>query len=148
MFYCICKQKKKKKKIVVEGFFDDGINNKIIDKKFAINNKGKNILDFQKLAQKYDLCNEKKNFIAMNYIIKNTKLIEKNSFSIEKVKNDENSTFKNKFDKIPKSKSFNKIKGIFKLKGILKSVKSYKNITTNKKNVQFGTVKIKKYLNK
>ena len=51
-------------------------------------------------------------------------------------------------NKMSRSKSFMRLKGLPKNKGILKPSKSYINLRCDDRKIQFGQAKIKKYQNK
>ena len=143
---------------VIEGNFYDSKSNKLIDKYFEINNKGKNIINIPKIFQNNELISEKHDKIINRYLkIRRSKkrmTIDEYEDSKKKSKDDYNLKNNSKTKKLTKlrgvsrSKSFIKIKGEVITKSILKPSRSYVNLKNAEKKIQFGKAKIRKYKNK
>lgn len=142
---------------IVEGFFYNENNNKLIDPFYEINKKGENIINFYKIFKNSDSAKEKNSRIMNRYIklhrpVKreriddyeerkkkahdNHNLNRSNSFCSKKLEQ--------KDGKMSRSKSFMKLK-TQKTKGILKPSKSYMNLRCEEKKIHFGNARIKKY---
>ncbi len=132
----------------------------MLDPLYEQNQKGENIINFQKIFEKIDSLDEKKDIIINRYMklhrsLRRRERIDDYEERKRKALDDDNplsnsQTFKiRKFDdkvkKISRSKSFMKLKG--SMKSILKPSKSYINLRCEDKKIHFGVAKIKKYHN-
>ena len=143
---------------IIEGNFYNSKSIKLIDKFFEINNKNENIINIPKLFQKAEIASEKNDRIINRYLkLHNSKkrmTIDEYEDSKKKSKDDYNLKNNSKSQKLAKlrdlsrSKSFVKIKGENKTKSILKPSRSYVNLKSAEKKIQFGKAKIRKYKNK
>ena len=144
---------------IIEGNFYGSNNNKLIDKSFDINTKGENIINLPNIFKKADMINDKNDRIINRYIklhkpskrimIDDYELIKKQSKDdYNLIKNSNSKSQKlGKIGKITRSSSYLRIKGECKTKSILKPSRSYMNLKSCDKKIQFGKAKIKKYKN-
>ena len=156
IFYISRKEKNISKK-KIEGFFYNEKYNKLKDDMYEQNQKGENVLNFPKILKKNDENNENYDKIINEYI-KDHRQVKKKRDNLEeyeerkkKALDDDiilnNKKFSEKLNKMSRSKSFMRLKGIMKCKGILKPSKSYINLKSDDKKIQFGKAKIKGYHN-
>ena len=156
--YFINRKEKNFSKKTVEGFFYNEKYNKLTDTLYEKNEKGENIIRFPKILKKTDSNSEKYDKIINEYIkahrpVKNKR---ENLIDYEEKKKkalDDDMILSNKqcgisLNKMSRSKSFMRLKGVPKNKGILKPSKSYINLRCDDKKIQFGKAKIKGYQNK
>ena len=143
----------------IQGNFYNSKSEKLIDKQYEINNKGENVINLSKIFKKAETINERHDRIINRYIKlhRPVKRITVDEFEENKKKSKDDSLLKNNNSKSQKlkilrntsrSKSFLRIKGEPKRKSILKPSRSYINLKTDEKKIQFGKAKIKKYKNK
>ena len=154
IFYINRRDKNFSKKKVA-GFFYNEKYEKLTDDMYEKNEKGENILNFPKILKKTDLNSEKYDKIINEYIKAHRPVIRKRENIIDyeekkkKALDDDmvmnNKKFGEKLNKMSRSKSFMRLKGIMKNKGILKPSKSYINLKCDDKKIQFGKAKIKGY---
>ena len=120
------------------------------------NEKGQNIINFPSILKKNDSNSEMYDKIINEYIRDHrpVKVKRENIFEYEKrkkkVQDDSilgNKKFKNKL-KMKKSKSLMDLKTLANKKGILKPTKSFINLRSADKKIQFGKANIKGYHNK
>lgn len=151
--YYISRKEKILSKKIIEGFFYNEKYNKLVDDMYEKNSKGENIINFPKILERNDLNIEKYDKIINEYIkahrpVKNKRV---NIIDYEEKKKkvlDDDILMSNKrlikLNKMNRSKSMMRLKEI-KNKGILKPSKSYINLRTDDKKIQFGQAKIKGY---
>lgn len=141
-------------KTKVEGYFYNEKYKKLTDDMYEKNKKGENIINFPKIIKKNDKNIEKYDKIINEYMKEHryAKRKRENILDYEERKrkalDDEMLLRHKKFEKLNKtgrSKSFMRLKGVMKNKGILKPSKSFINLRTDDKRIQFGMAKIKKY---
>ena len=141
-------------KTKVEGYFYNEKYKKLTDDMYEKNKKGENIINFPKIIKKNDENIEKYDKIINEYMKDHryAKRKRENILDYEERKrkalDDEMLQRHKKFEKLNKtgrSKSFMRLKGVMKNKGILKPSKSYINLRSDDKRIQFGMAKIKKY---
>ena len=143
----------------IQGNFYNSKSEKLIDKQYEINNKGENVINLSKIFKKAETINERHDRIINRYIKlhRPVKRITVDEFEENKKKSKDDSLLKNNNSKSQKlkilrntcrSKSFLRIKGEPKRKSILKPSRSYINLKSDEKKIQFGKAKIKKYKNK
>ena len=139
----------------VEGLFYNEKYESLTDDIYEKNENGENILNFKKIIKQTDLNSEKYDKIINEYIKAHRPVIRKrvNIIDYEEKKKkslDDDMIMNNKkcgekLNKMSRSKSFMRLKGIMKNKGILKPSKSYINLRCDDKKIQFGKAKIKGY---
>ena len=139
----------------VSGFFYNEKYKKLVDDLYEKNEKGENIINFPEILKKTDINSEKYDKIINEYIKAHRPVKRKRENIIEyeerkkKALDDDMLLNKEKFEekivKMKRSRSFIKLKGVMKNKGILKPSKSYINLKSVDKKIQFGKAKIKKY---
>ena len=159
-FILFVNKREKKNNKILEGCFYNENYNIMLDPLYEQNQKGENIINFQKIFEKIDSLDEKKDIIINRYMklhrsLRRRERIDDYEERKRKALDDDNplsnsQTFKiRKFDdkvkKISRSKSFMKLKG--SMKSILKPSKSYINLRCEDKKIHFGVAKIKKYHN-
>ena len=143
----------------IQGNFYNSKSEKLIDKQYEINNKGENVINLSKIFKKAETISERHDRIINRYIKlhRPIKRITVDEFEENKKKSKDDSLLKNNNSKSQKlkilrntsrSKSFLRIKGEPKRKSILKPSRSYINLKSDEKKIQFGKAKIKKYKNK
>lgn len=156
VFYLGRREKNLSKK-KVEGFFYNEKYHKLTDDMYEKNQKGENILNFPKILKKTDENNENYDK-AINEYIKAHRPVTRKRENLEeyeerkkKALDDDmilhHKKFGEKLNKMNRSKSFMRLKGVMKNKGILKPSKSYINLRCDDKKIQFGKAKIKGYHN-
>ena len=143
----------------IQGNFYNSKSEKLIDKQYEINNKRQNVINLPKIFKNAETISERHDRIINRYIklhrpIKRTSVDE---FEENKKKSKDDSLLKNnnsksqkltKLGDISRSKSFMRIKGEPKRKSILKPSRSYINLKSDEKKIQFGKARIRKYKNK
>lgn len=155
--YYISRKEKNSSKKKVEGFFYNEKYHKLTDDMYEKNQKGENILNFPKIIKKTDENNDKYDKVINEYIKAHRQVTRKRENLDEyeerkkKALDDDmilhHKKFGEKLNKMSRSKSFMRLKGVMKNKGILKPSKSYINLRTDDKKIQFGKAKIKGYHN-
>ena len=142
-------------KKILEGFFYNEKYKKLVDDMYEKNSKGENIINIPQILKKNDINSEKYDKIINEYIKAHrpVKLKRENIIEYEEKKKkalDDDILMSNKrlikLNKMNRSKSFIRLKGV-KNKGILKPSKSYINLRTDDRKIQFGKAKIKGYHN-
>ena len=156
--YFISRREKNFSKKKVEGFFYNEKYNKLTDDMYEKNERNENIINFPKILKKNDENSEKYDKIINEYIkahrpVKNKRInIDEYEERKQKALDDDmilnRKKFGDKLNKMSRSKSFMRLKGVGKCKGILKPSKSFINLRCDEKKIQFGQAKIKKYQNK
>ncbi len=137
----------------VSGFFYNEKYKKLTDDLYEKNEKGENIINFPEILKKTDINSDNYDKIINEYIKAHRPVKRKRENIIEyeerkKKALDDDMLLKNKkFEKLSKtgrSKSFMRLKKVV-TKSILKPSKSYVNLRSDDKKIQFGMAKIKKY---
>ena len=149
----------KAKRIVIEGNFYNENYNKLTDPLYEINQKGQNVINFQKIFKKADSIKEKYDRISNRYVKLHRPAKRERIDDYEerkrKAADDNNLKRSNSINskklggkvvEMSRSKSFMKLKPK-KTKGILKPSKSYINLRCEEKKIHFGSARIKKYHN-
>ena len=119
------------------------------------NEKGENVINFPKIIEKNDKNIDKYDKIINEYM-KNNRYKNKRFYDVEeyeenkrKAKDDDLIMGKKnnsmKLDKLSRSKSYMRLKGIKKNKSILKPSKSYMNLKSEERKIQFGKAKVLEY---
>ena len=141
----------------LEGYFYNEKYKKLNDDMYEKNQKGENIINFPLILKKNDENNDKFDKVINEFIKTHKILIRKRYNLIEyeekkkKALDDDmllrHKKFEANINKLNRSKSFIKLKGISKSKskGILKPSKSYINLRCDDKKIQFGKARIKRY---
>ena len=157
-FILFIKKREQTNKRVIEGNFYNENYCKLTDSLYEINQKGQNVINFQKIFKKADSTKEIFDKISNRYIklhrpakreriddyeqrkrkAADDNLIRSNSINCKKLGG--------KVSEMSRSKSFMKLKPK-KAKGILKPSKSYINLRCEEKKIHFGNARIKKYHN-
>ena len=141
----------------LEGYFYNEKYKKLSDDMYEKNQKGENVIKFPLILKKNDENNDKFKK-EINEFIKTHKILIKKRYNLieyeekkKKALDDDmllrHKKFEANINKMSRSKSFIKLKGISKTKskGILKPSKSYINLRCDDKKIQFGKAKIKRY---
>ena len=149
----------KANRIVIEGNFYNENYNKLTDPLYEINQKGQNVINFQKIFKKADSIKEKYDRISNRYVKLHRPAKRERIDDYEerkrKAADDNNLKRSNSINskklggkvvEMSRSKSFMKLKPK-KTKGILKPSKSYINLRCEEKKIHFGSARIKKYHN-
>ena len=149
----------KANRIVIEGNFYNENYNKLTDPLYEINQKGQNVINFQKIFKKADSIKDKYDRISNRYVKLHRPAKRERIDDYEerkrKAADDNNLKRSNSINskklggkvvEMSRSKSFMKLKPK-KTKGILKPSKSYINLRCEEKKIHFGSARIKKYHN-
>ena len=144
----------------ISRFFYNEKYNKLTDDLYEKNEKGENVINFQKIIKKNDRNIDKYDKI-INEFMKNNRYKKRKIYDIEEYENEKYNKSKDddmiqkknsgldSLDKISRSKSYMRLKGIKKCKSILKPSKSYISLKSEERKIQFGKAKIfGYYLNK
>ena len=144
----------------ISGFFYNERYKKLTDDLYEKNEKGENVINFPKIIKKNDKNIDKYDKI-INEFMKNNRYKKRKLYAIDEyeenkrkamdddiIQNKKNTL--DKLDKISRSKSYMRLKGnMKKYKSILKPSKSYINLKSEERKIQFGKAKILGYhLNK
>ena len=141
-----------KKKI--EGYFYNEKYKKLTDSMYEKNQKGENVINIPQILKKNNENIDKYDKIINEYmkslrpvVRKRENLLEYEERKKKALDDDIISRHKNfeKVNKMSRSKSFMRLKGVVKAKGILKPSKSYINLRSEEKKIQFGKARIKGY---
>jgi hypothetical protein len=154
--YYLSKKENNLSQSVLEGYFYNEKYKKLTDDMYEKNNDGENVLNFPKILKKHDQNIDRIDKIINEYMKEHryTKRRRENILDYEerkkKAMDDDMLIRHKKFEKLSKtgrSKSFMRLKGLKGplTKGILKPSKSYINLRSDDKKIQFGMAKIKKY---
>ena len=151
----ISRKEKNLSKKIIEGYFYNEKYKKLTDTLYEKNEKGENIINFPQIIKKSDSNIDKYDKIINDYIKAHRPVVRRRENLIEyeerkkKALDDDmvlnHKKFTEKINKMSRSKSFIKLKGIVKAKSILKPSKSYINLKSDDKKIQFGKAKIKGY---
>ena len=151
----INRKEKNLSKKKVEGYFYNEKYKKLTDNLYEKNEKGENIINFPQIIKKNNSNIDKYDKIINEYIKAHRPVVRKRENLIEyeerkkKALDDDmllnHKKFTDKVHKMSRSKSFIKLKGLSKSKSILKPSKSYINLKSDDKKIQFGKAKIKGY---
>ena len=149
----------KANRLVIEGNFYNENYNKLTDPLYEINQKGQNVINFQKIFKKADSIKDKYDRISNRYVKLHRPAKRERIDDYEerkrKAADDNNLKRSNSINskklggkvvEMSRSKSFMKLKPK-KTKGILKPSKSYINLRCEEKKIHFGSARIKKYHN-
>ena len=158
IFYLPFKEKNLSKK-KVSGFFYNERYNKLTDDLYEINEKGENVINFPKIIKKNDINIDKYDKIINEYMknirYKKRKIYDIDEYEENKKKAMDDDMLPNKkkvlenLDKLSRSKSYMRLKGLKKSKSILKPSKSYISLKSEERKIQFGKAKVLGYrLNK
>jgi hypothetical protein len=141
-----------KKKI--EGYFYNEKYKKLTDNMYEKNQKGENIIDIPQILKKSNENIDKFDKVINEYVKSHRPVVRRRENLLEyeerkkKALDDDILTRHKNFEKVNKmsrSKSFMRLKGVVKAKGILKPSKSYINLRSEEKKIQFGKARIKGY---
>jgi hypothetical protein len=154
--YYLSKKENNLSQSVLEGYFYNEKYKKLTDDMYEKNNDGENVLNFPKILKKHDQNIDRIDKIINEYMKEHryTKRRRENILDYEerkkKAMDDDMLIRHKKFEKLSKtgrSKSFMRLKGLKGplTKGILKPSKSYINLRSDDKKIQFGMARIKKY---
>ena len=159
VFYLSQKEKNLSKK-KISGFFYNERYHKLTDDLYEKNQKGENVINFPKIIKKnnknIDNYDKIINEFMKNNRYKKRKIYDLDEYEENKRKAMDDDMIQNKksafgnLDKITRSKSYMRLKGnVKKYKSILKPSKSYINLKSEERKIQFGQAKVKGYyLNK
>ena len=158
IFYLSQKEKNLSKK-KISGFFYNERYNKLTDDLYEKNEKGENVINFPKIIKKNNKNIDKYDKIINEFMknnrYKKRKIYDLDEYEENKRKAMDDDMIQNKkntldqLDKISRSKSYMRLKGAKKTKSILKPSKSYINLKSEERKIQFGKAKILGYhLNK
>ena len=158
VFYLSQKEKNLSKK-KISGFFYNERYKKLTDDLYEKNEKGENVINFPKIIKKNDKNIDKYDKIINEFMknnrYKKRKIYDLDEYEENKRKAMDDDMIQNKkntldqLDKISRSKSYMRLKGAKKTKSILKPSKSYINLKSEERKIQFGKAKILGYhLNK
>ena len=141
----------------VEGFFYNEKYKKLTDSMYEKNEKGENVINIPQILKKNNENIDNYDRIINEYMKSLRPVVRKRENLIEyeerkkKALDDDMLTRHKNFEKVNKmsrSKSFMRlkgVKGVSKGKGILKPSKSYINLRSEEKKIQFGKARIKGY---
>ena len=158
VFYLPYTQRNLSKK-KISGFFYNERYNKLTDDLYGKNEKGENVINFPKIIKKNDKNIDEYDKIINQFMI-NIRYKKRRIYDIEEYEEnkrkamDDDMIQKKKnalgnLDKLSRSKSYMRLKGVKKNKSILKPSKSYINLKSEERKIQFGQAKILEYhLNK
>ena len=157
--YLSYKERNLSKKII-SGFFYNEKYNKLTDDFYEKNEKGENVINFPEIIEKNNKNIDKYDKI-INEFMKNMRHKIKVKYDIDEYEENtkkafdddlilENKSRSAKLEKISRSKSYMRLKGIKKFtKSILKPARSYINLKSEQRKIQFGNAKVLGYhLNK
>jgi hypothetical protein len=158
IFYLSQKEKNLSKK-KISGFFYNERYNKLTDDLYEKNEKGENVINFPKIIKKNNKNIDKYDKIINEFMknnrYKKRKIYDLDEYEENKRKAMDDDMIQNKknlldqLEKISRSKSYMRLKGAKKTKSILKPSKSYINLKSEERKIQFGKAKILGYhLNK
>lgn len=139
----------------ISGFFYNERYHKLTDELYNKNEKGENVIDFPKIIKKNNKNTDKYDKIIDEFM-KNNRYKKKKFYEVEEYEENKRKALdddiitnkKNnicKLDKLSRSKSYMKLKGFKKNKSILKPSKSYINLKSEERKIQFGKTKIVGY---
>ena len=152
--HLISRKERNLSKKKVEGFFYNEKYKKLTDSMYEKNQKGENIIDIPQILKKNNENIDKYDKVINEYIKSHRPVVRKRENLLEyeerkKKALDDDTIMRHKnFEKVNKlsrSKSFMRLKGVSKSKGILKPSKSYINLRSEEKKIQFGKARIKGY---
>ena len=158
IFYLSQKEKNLSKK-KISGFFYNERYNKLTDDLYEKNEKGENVINFPKIIKR-DNQNIDKYDKIINEFMKNNRYKKRKIYNLDEYEEnkrkavDDDMIQKKKnplaqLEKISRSKSYMRLKGVKKARSILKPSKSYINLKSEERKIQFGKANIKEYhLNK
>ena len=138
----------------VEGYFYNEKYKKLTDDMYEKNQKGENVIDIPQILKKSNENIDKYDKVINEYVKSHRPVVRRRENLIEyeerkkKALDDDILTRHKNFEKVNKmsrSKSFMRLKGVVKAKGILKPSKSYINLRSEEKKIQFGKARIKGY---
>ena len=153
--YLSYKERNLSKKII-SGFFYNEKYNKLTDDFYEKNEKGENVINFPKIIEKNNKIIDKYDKI-INEFMKKKRYKKKIIYGVEEYEENKrkaldddlvlsNKNLSLKLDKISRSKSFMRLKGVrFITKSILKPTKSYISLKSVKRKIQFGNSEILGY---
>ena len=158
IFYLSQKEKNLSRK-KISGFFYNERYNKLTDDLYEKNEKGENVINFPKIIKKNNKNIDKYDKIINEFMknnrYKKRKIYDLDEYEENKRKAMDDDMIQNKknlldqLEKISRSKSYMRLKGAKKTKSILKPSKSYINLKSEERKIQFGKAKILGYhLNK
>ena len=158
IFYLSQKEKNLSKK-KISGFFYNERYNKLTDDLYEKNEKGENVINFPKIIkrdnQNIDKYDKIINEFMKNNRYKKRKIYDLDEYEENKRKAMDDGMIQNKknlldkLEKISRSKSYMRLKGAKKTKSILKPSKSYINLKSEERKIQFGKANVLEYhLNK
>ena len=158
IFYLSQKEKNLSKK-KISGFFYNERYNKLTDDLYEKNEKGENVINFPKIIKKNNKNIDKYDKIINEFMknnrYKKRKIYDLDEYEENKRKAMDDDMIQNKknlldqLEKISRSKSYMRLKGAKKTKSILKPSKSYINLKSEERKIQFGKANVLEYhLNK
>ena len=158
IFYLSQKEKNLNKK-KISGFFYNERYNKLTDDLYEKNEKGENVINFPKIIKKNNKNIDKYDKIINEFMknnrYKKRKIYDLDEYEENKRKAMDDDMIQNKknlldqLEKISRSKSYMRLKGAKKTKSILKPSKSYINLKSEERKIQFGKANVLEYhLNK
>ena len=158
IFYLSQKEKNLSKK-KISGFFYNERYKKLTDDLYEKNEKGENVINFPKIIKKNNKNIDKYDKIINEFMknnrYKKRKIYDLDEYEENKRKAMDDDMIQNKknlldqLEKISRSKSYMRLKGAKKTKSILKPSKSYINLKSEERRIQFGKANILEYhLNK
>ena len=158
------KKEKNLSKKILEGSFYNENYRALVDPLYEQNSRGENIINFLQIFQKEEELEDKYDKIINDWVKKNRISKRKGLYALGESTENLNNPFIDDTDlaksqrmdvkallgndKIPRSKSVMKLKGMKKGKGILKPSKSYIKLKKEEKRVLFGEPQYKKYDNR
>ena len=158
IFYLSQKEKNLSRK-KISGFFYNERYNKLTDDLYEKNEKGENVINFPKIIKKNNKNIDKYDKIINEFMknnrYKKRKIYDLDEYEENKRKAMDDDMIQNKknlldqLEKISRSKSYMRLKGAKKTKSILKPSKSYINLKSEERKIQFGKANVLEYhLNK
>mgnify|MGYP002627212287 FL=1 len=154
VFYLSNKERNLSKK-KISGFFYNERYKKLVDNLYEKNEKGENVINFPKIIEKNNKNIDKYDKIINEYM-KNNRYKNRRFYDVEeyeenkrKAKDDDIIMGKKnnsmRLDKLSRSKSYMRLKGVKKNRSILKPSKSYMNLKSEERKIQFGKAKVLEY---
>ena len=157
LFYLSHKERSLSRK-KISGFFYNERYHKLTDDLYLKNEKGENVINFPEIIEKNENNIDKYDKIINEFMKNNRYKKKKMIYTIDEYEDskrkamdddiifDKKKNNSEKLDKLSRSKSYMRLKGMKKNKSILKPSKSYIALKSGDKKIQFGKAKVLGYL--
>ena len=157
LFYLSHKERSLSRK-KISGFFYNERYHKLTDDLYLKNEKGENVINFPEIIEKNENNIDKYDKIINEFMKDNRYKKKKMIYTIDEYEDskrkamdddiifDKKKNNSEKLDKLSRSKSYMRLKGMKKNKSILKPSKSYIALKSGDKKIQFGKAKVLGYL--